>query len=53
MAHSHHEEEMMTQTHSMDRQMQDASGPLRVEEHITVKAPAWRVYEVWRDFTRF
>ncbi len=43
----------MTQTHSMDQQMQDTSGPLRVEEHVTVKAPAWRVYEVWRDFTRF
>lgn len=43
----------MTQTHPMDRQMQDDSRPLVIEEHVTAHAPAQRVYELWRDFTRF
>ncbi|HET8907841.1 MAG TPA: SRPBCC family protein [Ktedonobacterales bacterium] len=44
---------MMTQTESMMQQTTNASAPLQIQEHITVRAPAQRAYEVWHDFTRF
>src|SRR5436309_1521160 len=53
MVESENEENGMTQTHPTNQQMQEASTPLVVEEHITAHAPAQRVYEIWRDFTRF
>jgi uncharacterized membrane protein len=46
----------MTQTRTgkqQSEQSQEASSPLLIEEHTTVRAPIEQVYEVWRDFTRF
>lgn len=43
----------MTQTGSTTQQTLEASRPLLIEEQTTVRAPIHRVYEVWRDFTRF
>ena len=43
----------MTQTDSADQQTMVTSRPLHIEEQVTVRAPIHRVYEVWRDFTRF
>lgn len=41
------------QTYSANQQVLETTRPLRIEEHITVRAPIHRAYEVWSNFTQF